>query len=233
MRYLQKPIGLDGALFLAAIPVIGFQLVNGIWLTQKESAIDIYAIYLIDFLFMVVVPLVSYLVVKVRYGSICNKLGFLSKYSERDILWKTVICIIVFLFALSFLPWLTWAMLWRFDWILAGNYGFLYSDTFPRQLLSKYLLIIYLALTASIIEEVYYRGILGYLFYRWFGEGQSANLYYVLISSVIFGLSHWEGGLSKIAYMFILGVIAAKLFLWTRSLIPLIVAHFVSDIIYL
>ena len=51
----------------------------------------------------------------------------------------------------------------------------------------------------------------------------------VLVSAVGFGAMHWWGGLNLVVASTAVGLIYAGLFLWRRSLVALIVAHFISD----
>jgi membrane protease YdiL (CAAX protease family) len=51
----------------------------------------------------------------------------------------------------------------------------------------------------------------------------------VLIASVAFGLMHWWGGPAHVVIASIVGIAFSGLYLWRRSLVANIVAHFVLD----
>lgn len=91
--------------------------------------------------------------------------------------------------------------------------------------------VLYLALTAGIVEEVMYRGL------PWFvisniGTGATYKLIYVLLSSIVFSAVHWEQGLAGLTASFIFGLIAALTYLKLKNLWPLIFAHSLIDIYY-
>jgi membrane protease YdiL (CAAX protease family) len=51
----------------------------------------------------------------------------------------------------------------------------------------------------------------------------------VLIASVAFGLMHWWGGPAHVVIASIVGIAFSGLYLWRRSLVANLVAHFVLD----
>jgi membrane protease YdiL (CAAX protease family) len=65
-----------------------------------------------------------------------------------------------------------------------------------------------------------------------FGKAKS-EWGYIFISGMFFGLVHWWSSLAKTVATFIFGLIAARLYVWTKSLLPLIVAHIISDLEFL
>ncbi|MEQ8193053.1 MAG: CPBP family intramembrane glutamic endopeptidase [Rhodospirillales bacterium] len=78
-----------------------------------------------------------------------------------------------------------------------------------------------LALNA-IAEEFASRGVLKGVFERYV---KSAFII-ILVSSVVFALTHWGKGLPNITGAFLCGIVLMGLFLYTRSLWPPMIAHY-------
>jgi len=113
---------------------------------------------------------------------------------------------------------LTWTLLIVIIWYLlrrTGIYYNLFSDDYWIQIYSyldkstiKYFSI-YLAITASIAEEIFFRGLLYELFNSF--AASNVNAKYILISSLIFAVSHFETGIYNVAISFLLGIIFSLL----------------------
>ena len=58
----------------------------------------------------------------------------------------------------------------------------------------------------------------------------SSTLILVLLSSLIFALTHWSNGIPNVVGAFVSGIILMGLFLTTRSIVPPIVAHYLADV---
>jgi len=88
--------------------------------------------------------------------------------------------------------------------------------------------VLYLCATAAFVEEFFYRGVmLEALAPAGSGPGRSSA--YVLASSILFGLSHFENGSVEIFATGLFGVVAAVFALRIRNLWPLIAGHFATD----
>ena len=103
-----------------------------------------------------------------------------------------------------------------------------YRTHVPADGISRSIVSIYFALTAGIVEEFFSRGIAKNVIERF----TSSPLLYVLISSALFASYHWAGGLRNVVTSFAVGLALASLYLWTRKLLPLMVAHTVFDWTY-
>ena len=88
--------------------------------------------------------------------------------------------------------------------------------------------VLYLCATASIVEELFYRGVLLEAMAP-VGAGVGRASAYVASSSMLFGLSHFESGAAEILATGLLGVVAALFALRVRNLWPLMIGHFAID----
>ncbi|MDK2123429.1 CPBP family intramembrane glutamic endopeptidase [Parachitinimonas caeni] len=91
--------------------------------------------------------------------------------------------------------------------------------------------VVYLAVTAGVVEELFYRGMVRrvaeeLLPARW------SKLGFVIGSSLIFALIHWHTGLPNMAGCFTFGLLFAGIYLEFDDLRPLIVAHIGLDFWY-
>jgi membrane protease YdiL (CAAX protease family) len=102
-----------------------------------------------------------------------------------------------------------------------------YQGINPQGLL-RLPVILYLSVTAAVVEEVIYRGLPLWYLERRFND-LSLHTPYAIGTAILFGLIHWENGVHEIVATFAFGVLAAVLYLRLRDLWPLIGAHFVID----
>jgi len=105
---------------------------------------------------------------------------------------------------------------------------FEYQSLIPETGTSRFVVIWYFAITAGIVEEIYFRGLL-FKVSNLFG---SPIFLYLLISPILFSLIHWEGGLSNIGATYVLGLFCCLVFLWLKNIWPLVVAHISTDLIW-
>jgi hypothetical protein len=114
----------------------------------------------------------------------------------------------------------------------AAQYGtqplFRYEWMTPKSGLGRELVAIYQGLTAGILEEFYYRGLLVALFSR-YKMGQPIMVW---IISCLFSLIHWEGGVAALLINFFISLFLTAYYVRFKLLIPLIVAHLLYDWYY-
>jgi len=104
------------------------------------------------------------------------------------------------------------------------NYGTIAAGLGPWKMAA----VLYFALTASLVEEYLYRGFMG----RYFLERPVPRpAIYVLVSSILFATFHWHVGLATVLLALGMGVVAALIVSRTRTLAPVLIAHFVVDVI--
>jgi membrane protease YdiL (CAAX protease family) len=88
---------------------------------------------------------------------------------------------------------------------------------------------LYLAITAGIVEEIFFRGLpFLYVIERFPAKIPTGT--YVVTTALLFGAIHWENGGHEVVATFIYGVFAAAFYLKLRDLWPLIGAHALIDV---
>jgi len=126
-----------------------------------------------------------------------------------------------------FLTWLGNFLHYRFFTKGAENFVFDFSMAVSGEGIKRIVIIAYFSITAGLVEEFYYRA-LPRLFFK---SSPFHLILYLLFSSSIFALIHWEGGQVKLFVTFFLGLILAGAYLMTRNLWPLIFGHLVADVL--
>jgi membrane protease YdiL (CAAX protease family) len=86
--------------------------------------------------------------------------------------------------------------------------------------------VLYYLTTASFFEEIFFRGVLGIVFLT---SRKMSAVVYVLVSATSFTVAHSLSDLANMISVFYLGLIAAFVYLLSRNLWPLIIAHFITD----
>ncbi len=89
----------------------------------------------------------------------------------------------------------------------------------------RFLAVSYMAICAGVVEEFYYRGIVRIIC----GRGRTGSALFVIVSSALFALPHWYGGIAKIVYAELFALEAAVIYLAIGNLWPLILAHIIID----
>ena len=231
MSYSPEPRKGDGpkhseadAIFLGAGVVIAILLVDGFfkaWLYQHSPALY----WAFDIAKFVLVPALvlgwlyrSHSVVPARYG--------LKPFGRGEQWFRTIGLTLL----LSFLLAVVYHFTSRFGWRItaAAPAAFSYQASVPDGWL-HYPVVLYYAATAGFVEEVFLRGLpLLYLQSRY---GNKVNrIAYVAVTSLLFGLIHWENGVPEVVATAAFGVVAAVVYLRIRNLWPLIVAHALIDV---
>jgi membrane protease YdiL (CAAX protease family) len=109
--------------------------------------------------------------------------------------------------------------------LLPDNPLFEYQSIVPQSGAAHTLAALYLALSAGIVEEIYFRGLLHKLA-GWAARPVPA---YLTLSPLLFASIHWETGWAGTAAAYVFGLFTALAFLLTRNLWPLIAGHFYTD----
>lgn len=95
--------------------------------------------------------------------------------------------------------------------------------------LFRFPVVLYLAVTAGVVEEIFFRALpLLYVSERFPGSAPAGT--YVVTTALLFGAAHWENGTHEVVATFIYGVFAAAFYLKLRDLWPLIGAHVLIDV---
>lgn len=105
---------------------------------------------------------------------------------------------------------------------------FSYESMQPSSRLLKWLTACYYAISAGVVEELYYRGLL----YKITRQFKQANLWFILCSPLLFSLSHWEQGLNGLIETYLFGLVFGFCYLLIKNLWPLIAGHVITDVIW-
>jgi len=104
---------------------------------------------------------------------------------------------------------------------------FSYQSVEPGNGWQRMLVAIYFAASAAIVEELYYRG----LFYKVSTYFRFPTASYMVFSPLLFAATHWESGMANAFAAWLLGLASSAIYLGTRNLWPLILGHFVTDLL--
>jgi membrane protease YdiL (CAAX protease family) len=106
-------------------------------------------------------------------------------------------------------------------WRLFAGYGF------PSQQPLRFIVIAYAALSAGILEEIVYRGVIVSQLRKHLKSGAVV----VFLSSAVFAGIHWGEGPAKLVETFIWGIILSSWFYRTRTLWSLMTCHSLHGLI--
>ena len=85
---------------------------------------------------------------------------------------------------------------------------------------------LYLAVTASIVEEILFRT----LTYKYFANNIIGRIAYITFTSLLFSFAHWESDIYGMFNIFIWGVCASTLYILVKSIWPIIIGHLAIDL---
>jgi len=180
----------------------------------------------LDFIKFVLVPAIvlawlrwSHSVAPARYG--------IRRFDKSDHGLRVVAIMLLLSVLLYFIYHHASKAIWRYTWWLPQA-AFTYPDSLPEGWL-HFPAVVYFGLTAGIVEEIFFRG-LPLLYLRERFKGRDVRVAYVVATSVLFGLIHWENGVHEIIATGIFGALAAVAYLQLRNLWFLVGAHALIDI---
>lgn len=106
---------------------------------------------------------------------------------------------------------------------------FNYSSSAPEGIL-KLAVVLYFAASAAIVEEIIYRAIPYTLIMQSNHIKQKhQKIFFVMATSIVFSIIHWESGFHELLSTFSFGLVAALFYLSYKNIWPLIGAHFLVD----
>jgi membrane protease YdiL (CAAX protease family) len=108
------------------------------------------------------------------------------------------------------------------------NMAALYKSVIPDGLF-HFPVVLYFGVTAGVVEEIFFRA-LPLLYVKERFRNRVPLTGYVLTTSVLFGVAHWENGAHEVVATIIYGLLAGALYLKLRDLWPLVGAHALIDI---
>jgi membrane protease YdiL (CAAX protease family) len=115
-----------------------------------------------------------------------------------------------------------------FSELFPGQGFFRYESIVPESGILYFAVTIYLGLSAGLVEEFLFRGLL----YRAFSGFRHSLALFLVISPILFSLVHWENGLANLASTYVVGVFMAIAYLGLRNLWPLVIGHIFTDLLW-
>jgi len=210
---------------LVIAPFFLFGLINGVYNGALATASP-WLFWLLDVLGWLVLPSTILYYIYRYYGIGIRDYGLTkltTPYQRREIFnWSFLATFILSIYYFAF-GWLAW------EFIAAPTTSFSYGGMVPEGD-ARYVAIFYLAITAAVFEEIFFRGLIWRLVYS-SATPYNKAVVYIAISSILFGLVHWENGIPEVLAAMIFGIVACILYLRLRNLLPLIFAHFVIDMV--
>jgi len=112
---------------------------------------------------------------------------------------------------------------------LGVPYGLNLGNAFPQDALLRTVVVIYWSASAGLVESALYVGLPWLLF-----RGVSSSLprfVFVLISSALFAVAHWEQGSPVVIGAFVSNVVLCLWYFHYKSLWPIAGGHFLVDVV--
>lgn len=205
-------------------PFFLFGLINGTY--NAALAVSPVLFWIVDICGWVFLPTTILYFLYKQYGIRLSDYGLTplgSSYQRRELLgWTLLATFILSIYYFAF-GWLAW----QFTDDVEPLFG--YAQVVPDGVW-HYVVVFYLAITAALFEEIFYRGLIWRLIYT-ASSIHHKSFIYLVVSSGLFGIVHWENGPAEVFSATVFGFVACILYLRLRNLIPLMVAHFLVDVI--
>jgi membrane protease YdiL (CAAX protease family) len=115
-----------------------------------------------------------------------------------------------------------------FSSIFPSQGFFQYDSIVPESGILYFVVVIYFALSAGLVEELLFRGML----LKALTGLRHALPLFLLLSPVLFSLVHWEDGVANLVSTYIVGLFMALAYLGLRNLWPLVVGHIFTDLVW-
>ncbi len=213
--------------FVVAVTLLTFLgLINGLYNPFLYQASP-QAFWLLDFAHYWVVPLTVIYILYKKYGVAPRDYG-LAGSNKTYPAWEMVGAGIFVAIVLV----ITWNISWYIGLFFFGSddLQFSFNLVIPDGAL-RVPVILYLAISAGFVEEVVFRGL------TWSAVsvmeiGRLKKAFYLILSSLLFAVVHWEQGLASVVGSFGFGFVAAAFYLQLKNLWPMIAAHSLADIYF-
>lgn len=204
-------------------PIFSLLLLNGFY---NPFLVDSPVLYWsVEIFTWLLVPLMTLYVFTKRGGNF-KDLGFSLPCSVFQWVQYFLLCFAaIFLFYHVYMGVQTWSKL-----VFRDNYlenGFNYGSLIPRGGLAGFFVLLWFSLTAGIVEELFFRSFIR----RFFGFGLSACFLFVIVSSFLFSVIHWEGGIQNLIPTFAVGAFSSIFYFFYPNITVLMIAHTITDII--
>lgn len=185
--------------------------INDIYLIFIQSS-NLKLLWSLDIVFFTFIPVVTIIYLyKKKYLS-SEEIPFSVPIKLKHILLGFILCLTMYIVDYSF-----FGLLLRNS--LPG--GLFTGYPFPSDEPYRIITILYASISAGIIEEVIFRGIV----ITRLSKHIQSTFYLVIISCLFFALIHWGQGVGKVVDVFIFSIIPTLWFIKTRQLWGNIVYH--------
>ncbi len=223
MHRAPLPDPVRTAVLVAAFPTIGVLLLNGYWNEPLYRASAV-TFWFADGITHVAIPATMLVWLALRHDVRPRDYG-LGRWRGNGGELLGLSLLAAALFWISYKPVATF-----FGHLLQAEGALVtYIDVMPAEPLARFLVAFYFSLSAAIFEEIMYRGLPHLYFMRGWQAPRPGC--YLIGSTVLFGMAHWENGVHEILGTACLGLFACMLYLKIRTLWALIGAHFVVDMV--
>jgi membrane protease YdiL (CAAX protease family) len=115
-----------------------------------------------------------------------------------------------------------------FSAILPAQGFFQYESVVPQSGMLYFVVVVYFALSAGLVEEFLFRGML----HKALAGMRQALPLFLLLSPLLFSLVHWEDGIANLVSTYIVGLFMALAYLGLRNLWPLVAGHVFTDLVW-
>ncbi len=213
-------------LLFAIFPSLAFGLLNDFWLDSIYRQ-GVGWFYLGDILQWIVVPGLVWLFILHPAGIKPKDFGLdFAQYRQRPFETLGLFLFVALLLWVAYEPIKNIA--YRYLWKYAGTFG--YGNLVPASFPWHVFVVAYFAATAAVVEEVVFRG-LSWAYVSLVVPKSNRNFLYITITSLLFAATHSEQGPHGMIAALSFGIVAASLYSKLQNLWPLVVGHFVVDLL--
>lgn len=229
MRYSNNPHVFSQpkvAIILAFLPFFSMGLLNGFYMEFLYSMEATY-FWIADLLQFVLVPAASLYFLYRLVGFTPAQYGFV--LPPTNVGWVRVVFWSLFLTLLLW-PVLGWTERLFQALLPASKVLFTFHSVLPQGGYRRVVGILYFAVTAGLVEEVYYRGLV-LAFWQQFQMSSLPDFAYLFSSALLFGVIHWEYGIHYVLTTSCCGLVLGLIYLHLRNLWPFVISHTIADLI--
>lgn len=170
------------------------------------------------------VPLVVWFIARQHLGITANDIGITNTIFEQ----KSIFLILLFSAILAPTIFLVYKQSYLFfEGLFSFEPLFEYETMIPQSGILKFIIALYFSISAGLVEE-FYRALVHKLS-TYYAHPQSI---FVILSPIIFALPHWEDGMGNLCATYVVGLFLALIFLVSKNLIPLILGHIYTDMLW-
>lgn len=217
------PTTIRYGLYLTLLPPIG-SLLNGFYngpLYRLSPAL----FWLADVLLFVVLPIaIVYWLARFAYVRPRDYGLNVASLKGAQFLVTSLMFALILFAVYEFAKYIGWIVAWRWH----SEVDFSYGSATPNGIWRP-LIVLYWALSAGLMESVFYIGLPWYLWSKRFWLAQRRRLF-LCLSALLFAAVHWEQGMHNAIGAFGFGLAACLLYWKVNDLWPIVGAHVLIDI---